>query len=232
MTEESMAQFPIEQQFLIEQFRTLRQEIEASKERAFRVYGIGILIVPALSQLLQYLSHTTKPDNEHDATMVAIGLLFPFFILAVMLFFQAENGNIKRCGLYIRDNIEAHISNYGIKGWETWLTNTQRHDPQYAAKSFYFIFLLYYYSTCIIEVTNLYFMFTAPKVMFTAPLTWGIVSLAGLIYLFLGMAVQCSFYHSVFYSYKRDAECPLYNFIFNKLLAFLPKDNKQEGSCA
>ena len=215
MTEELRAQF------FIEQFRELRKEIEAAKERAFRVYGVGILVVPALSQLIQNL-------GSNETLTAGIGLVFPFFVLTVMLLFQAENRSIKRCGSYIKDNIENNMNDDVFRGWETWLSEIKHPDPQYAAKSFYFIFLLYYYATSITATVSLHSMLEG---MGNAPVMWGASLFAGLIYLLFGMAVQCSFYHSVFYQYKEDSECPLYNFLFNRFLKFLPKTDKEEESC-
>src|SRR5947209_942521 len=98
---------PTRAKFFELQFEALREEIENSKERAFRIYTIGALVVPAAQQILQYLISKSPSTQAFsvDEKVTAIRVLFPFFVLCVMFLFMAENRDIKRCARYIREHI-------------------------------------------------------------------------------------------------------------------------------
>jgi len=99
-------------EYLQLEFQSLRLEIENAKERAFKIYGIGGIVVPIIS----VLGEAGKLPN-------VVKLFLPFFILGACVLFLAETRGIKRCGKYIRKVIEVNIidNERSAIGWESWL---------------------------------------------------------------------------------------------------------------
>ncbi len=98
-------------EFLKQQFLTLRDEIRESKARIFWLMIIGIALVMAAGYLAA----------EHPNAFANAAI--PFLLLGLMLSFISEQNNIARAGRFLREtepNFENHL------GWEHWLETKPR----------------------------------------------------------------------------------------------------------
>jgi hypothetical protein len=122
-----------DEDFLLAQFTTLREEIKETKARIFKTLGFGIAIVPAAHYLGQ----------AHDIDVIVIAL--PVLVLVVGLMYLSENNAVMRCGRYIGEKIEPRTD---VVGWEEWLSTPdvfkKRTVDRYLFSSFYLLFLVYY----------------------------------------------------------------------------------------
>ncbi len=94
-------------EFLIEEYRTLRREIAATKLRLFMIVALGSVAVPILTFL-----------GEHPESRF-VGPLLPFVVLVITILFVADEQALMRCGRFIRERIEPHFES-GTE-WEKWL---------------------------------------------------------------------------------------------------------------
>ena len=93
--------------FVKEQYRALRSEIDAIKGRLFKIVCLGLVIVPVLTYLAEL------PGTRF------VGPLVPFVILVLTIQFLSEEHSLMRCGRYIRERLEPLIEEGA--GWEAWL---------------------------------------------------------------------------------------------------------------
>lgn len=98
--------------FLRQQFSTLRDEIRESKARIFWLLIIGMVLVLISSYLAA----------EHPSAFANAAI--PFLLLGLMLSFVSEQNNIARAGRYLREAIEPRIAD--LVGWEHWLETKPR----------------------------------------------------------------------------------------------------------
>lgn len=94
-------------QFMLQQFLTLRDEIRDSKARIFWLLIIGTVLVIAAGFMAA----------EFPAAFANAAI--PFLLLGLMLAFVSEQNNISRAGRYLREVVEPRIEN--LDGWEHWL---------------------------------------------------------------------------------------------------------------
>lgn len=124
------------------EYSALRAEIEAAKERSFRIYGIGGTIIPALVAL------------SHKFDIFLATLFLPILVIGASFLYFAENRAIERCGEYINEQIEAKLpcsdneegraDRSPFLGWETWLMQSgHTNAKKYFLDGFYIIFLAY-----------------------------------------------------------------------------------------
>ena len=99
-------------EFMKQQFLTLRDEIRESKARIFWLLIIGIVLVMVAGYLAA----------EHPNAFANAAI--PFLLLALMLSFISEQNNIARAGRYLRESVEPQIEN--MMGWEHWLETKPR----------------------------------------------------------------------------------------------------------
>lgn len=99
--------------FLKQQFVTLREEIKEGKARIFRLLILGALLIPAAG----FVAH------EYGSTFAVSSM--PFVILVLMLDFIVEQNSIVRAGRYLREHIEPHVKD--VTGWESWLETQRSH---------------------------------------------------------------------------------------------------------
>ncbi|HEX5471877.1 MAG TPA: hypothetical protein VFW73_08315 [Lacipirellulaceae bacterium] len=99
-------------EFMKQQYLTLRDEIRESKARIFWLLIIGIVLVMAAGYLAA----------EHPNAFANAAI--PFLLLALMLSFISEQNNIARAGRYLREAVEPRIEN--VTGWEHWLETKPR----------------------------------------------------------------------------------------------------------
>ena len=120
--------------FIRQQFLTLREEIKETKDRIYKTMGFGLVVVPVAN----FLADTYKID--------IIVLSLPILVLVVALIFLAENNALMRCGRYIKICIEPEMK--GFLGWEQWLETKSCYDTRavdkYLTYAFYLLFFMYF----------------------------------------------------------------------------------------
>ncbi|MCI0332778.1 MAG: hypothetical protein L0228_06105 [Planctomycetes bacterium] len=99
-------------EFMRQQFLTLRDEIRESKARIFWLLIIGMFLVMVSGYLAA----------EHPSAFANAAI--PFLLLGLMLSFISEQNNIARAGRYLRETVEPSIEN--LVGWEHWLETKPR----------------------------------------------------------------------------------------------------------
>jgi O-antigen/teichoic acid export membrane protein len=99
-------------EFMKQQFLTLRDEIRESKSRIFWLLIIGMFMVMVAGYLAA----------EHPSAFANAAI--PFLLLGLMLAFVSEQNNIARAGRYLREAIEPKIED--LVGWEHWLESKPR----------------------------------------------------------------------------------------------------------
>jgi hypothetical protein len=119
-------------EFMKQQYLTLRDEIRASKARIFILLIMGTLLIPAAG----------FAAKEFTATYASASM--PFVILILMISFLMEQNCIIRAGKYLKDHVEPHIE--GITTWETWLESNHRlrDTDRYFFGSFLLVFFIFY----------------------------------------------------------------------------------------
>ena len=98
--------------FLKQQYLTLRDEIRESKARIFWLMIIGMFLVMAAGYLAA----------EHPSAFANAAI--PFLMLGLMLAFISEQNNIARAGRYLRETVEPRIAD--LICWEHWLESKPR----------------------------------------------------------------------------------------------------------
>lgn len=119
-------------EFMKQQYLTLRDEIRASKARIFTLVIMGTVLIPAAG----------FAANSFAGTYAAASM--PFLILVLMLAFVMEQSSIIRAGRYLREHVEPHLEN--LTTWETWLESNKRfrETDRYFFGTFLIVFLLFY----------------------------------------------------------------------------------------
>jgi hypothetical protein len=118
-------------QFLRDQFASLRHEIEGLQARLFWTVMIGMLGVPTMT----YLTWDT------DAL---VWIVMPFFTLVIIILFLAQHQQMMRAGRFIREQIEPRLPE--TPSWERWLESKPEYrlvDRHFFA-CFTLIFFVYY----------------------------------------------------------------------------------------
>lgn len=133
------------QEFLLQQFLTLRDEIKSTKQRLFLIVFIGLIAVP----LIAYLAQSQATSFGYVAPML------PFLVLVLTVLFFAEQNALMRCGHFIRANIEPQIMN--APGWETWLESKPdlRLMDKYFAGCFMVVFFVFYFLSTAVAIIKL-----------------------------------------------------------------------------
>lgn len=120
------------EEFMKQQYLTLRDEIRASKSRIFVLLILGTLLIPVAG----------FAAKEFAATYASASM--PFVILILMIAFLMEQNCIIRAGKYLKDHVEPHIE--GVTTWETWLESNHklRDTDRYFFGSFILVFFIFY----------------------------------------------------------------------------------------
>src|SRR5262249_39467035 len=120
------------EEFMKQQYLTLRDEIRASKSRIFILVVMGTILIPAVGFAAQ----------EYAATYASASM--PFVILILMICFLMEQNCIVRAGRYLKEHVEPHIN--GITTWETWLESNHalRETDRFFFGSFLLVFFIFY----------------------------------------------------------------------------------------
>lgn len=130
-------------EYLSQQFSTLRREIEGHQLRAFWIVVIGLLGIPTLSYFLLTAS-------------IPIWMVLPFFLLVLIVLFLAEQNHMMRAGRYIREHIETQVPYQ--PSWEAWIESRpdfRDMDRQYAG-SLIMLFFLFYFLLIAVALHRLY----------------------------------------------------------------------------
>lgn len=152
--------------YLNHQFATLRREIEGQQIRIFWIIIIGLLGMPALGYFL--LSETTH-----------MWLTLPFFLLALVLLYLAEQNHMIRAGRYIREFIEPQTG--FTPTWESWLSQHAelRLVDKHFSSCFVVLFFLYYFLAVVYAMDRL----VQDAIANPSPVGWYWVFGAGGVYL-------------------------------------------------
>jgi uncharacterized membrane protein YfcA len=130
-------------EFMKQQYLTLRDEIRESKARIFWLLIIGILLVMAAGYMAA----------EHPSAFANAAI--PFLLLALMLAFVAEQNNIARAGRYLREMVEPRITD--LTCWEHWLESKPKLrevDHQFVI-GFSVLFLIFFAITTSLTLMQL-----------------------------------------------------------------------------
>ncbi|MBN2563741.1 MAG: hypothetical protein JXQ75_22720 [Phycisphaerae bacterium] len=121
-----------EEEFMKQQYLTLREEIRASKARAFVILILAAVFIPAAGLAAQRWGGAFATAS------------MPFITLVLMLAFITEQNGIIRAGRYLREYVEPRIEE--ITTWESWLESNHklRSVDRYFFGSFVLVFLLFY----------------------------------------------------------------------------------------
>ncbi len=119
-------------QFLLQTYLTLREEIKCTKARLFWIIVMGLFGVPLISYASQ---HADK----------FVSLLVPYLILAIIILFFCEQNALMRAGRYIKEEVEPQLSERG--SWEAWLESRGqlRLLDRHFFACFVLVFFIYYF---------------------------------------------------------------------------------------
>lgn len=134
------------------EYRTLRREIEAAKQRIFKLAGLALGALPAA----YFLAATYE--------MTAIILSLPLLIGAAFFVYLSESLSVMRCGRYIRLVLEpemrrAYASSAAV-GWEQWLERgvhgeqNRRLVDRFSTFFFYLVYGFYYIAAVSLAVSK------------------------------------------------------------------------------
>lgn len=132
-----------EEEFTLQQYLTLCEEIRTSKARIFWILILGILLVIAAGYL--------AAEHPQAFTNAAV----PFLLIGLMLSYITEQNNIARAGRYVREVVEPRYEN--APGWERWLESkaTLREVDHYFVVGFSVLFLIFFALALSLTLYNL-----------------------------------------------------------------------------
>jgi len=126
-------------EFMRHEYVALREEIKETKDRIFRLAGLGLVGLPSAYFFAE----------KYQLTILKLTL--PLLICTLVLLYLSESHALMRCGRYIKQVIEPECSpSAACRGWEHWLeeADTHGHDrrivDKYMAVFFYILFIIYY----------------------------------------------------------------------------------------
>jgi hypothetical protein len=138
--------------FLENEYITLREEIKNTKERLFRLAGIGLVGVPAAYSVAKI----------YDIKVLVLSL--PILICIIVLLYMSESRALMRCGSYIKKKIERNVEgNLECQlGWEHWLSKAPKNKSdrravdKFLATFFFLLFAFYYGASVHLASTTAY----------------------------------------------------------------------------
>lgn len=119
-------------EFMKQQYLTLRGEIRASKARIFTLLILATLFIPIAGVVAK----------EYGAAFASASL--PLVTLVIMLAFVMEQNSVIRAGRYLKEHVEPRIPE--VTTWESWLESNHklRDMDRYFFATFLLIFLIFY----------------------------------------------------------------------------------------
>jgi hypothetical protein len=134
--------------FLKLQYVSLREEINQTKSRLFKLAIFGITVVP----VIHFLSERYRWDS--------LTIAMPIWIIILTLLYLSESRSIMRCGKYIREMLEPEIKPFSKTWlpWEQWLESesTAREPDKYLYYCFQIIFYVYYTGSIYLSAYTAY----------------------------------------------------------------------------
>ena len=120
-----------DQNFLVVEYRALRQEICDIKGRLVRIMGLGIIGTPI------FIGAAMKMELQ------PVVILSPIVPVAFMFLLLLEQNALMRAGRYIKDYIEPKLGG----GWEKFIAETMgaRQGERYFSWAACLIFAMYYW---------------------------------------------------------------------------------------
>jgi hypothetical protein len=133
----------VEQEFLTQQYDTLRTEVENAHERAFKIFAASVLVVPTGLSLGAAVGSNVLP---------LIKMLLPLVLLAFYTMYWAQVFSTYRTGLYIQSHIEPKLLTQA-QGWESWLSDRRYAYDSQVLFAFFLLSSVYYLGTVYVAVT-------------------------------------------------------------------------------
>jgi hypothetical protein len=150
-------------EFLLQEYQTLREEIRETKSRIFKL-AFGMLGIPTA-----YIIAERYQDTSVSAGLPVLSLSLPLIVMTLTLLFTAESRALMRTGRYIKNFIEPRVNwdtkpdpianGAVLRGWETWLEVRSVDEPkrrivdQLVSYFFYGLFVLYYIGSVLLAST-------------------------------------------------------------------------------
>jgi hypothetical protein len=130
-------------EFARQQFIALRREIKGQQSRLFWIVVIGLLGLPFLSCVLWGANNRAW-------------IVLPFFVLALIILFLAQQSQLMRAARYIREFLENDVD--PVPGWETWLESRSelRLIDRYFSACFIVIFFVHYFLSVALALRRLW----------------------------------------------------------------------------
>lgn len=121
-----------EEEFMKQQYLTLREEIRSGKTRLFMLLVLATIFIPVVGVLASKFGGPFATAS------------MPFITLVLMIAFLAEQNGIIRAGRYLKDHVEPKMQS--MKTWENWLAENGklRDVDRYFFGSFLLVFLIFY----------------------------------------------------------------------------------------
>ena len=132
-----------EEEFVKQQFTTLRAEIQACKVRSLWILVFGIILIVTAAFMA-----AIEPKIFANAAI-------PLVLLVLILAFAVEQNGMIRAGRYIREHIEPRIQS--MVGWESWLESNRayREVDRFFFGGFIVIFLGFFAISCTLSLYQL-----------------------------------------------------------------------------
>ena len=115
---------------ILEEYKSLREEIIEKMERQYQIVGLG---VGGVSLLLGF---------AFESKYYALFWFLPLIIISCMILFSTERTAIQNVGNYIRSLEKKFIKDEEI-GWERWLTSDKNRLKTYDHNEISSLFILY-----------------------------------------------------------------------------------------
>lgn len=149
------------EEFMKQQYITLRDEIRAAKVRMFALMILGSLVILASGIMAQNVKLAYAEGS------------LPFIVLVLMMAFVMEQNSVIRAGRYLKEHVEPHID--GVVPWEKWLESNRarRAADRYFFGSVMLIFFLYYAAGAAMAVLS-WARSEWPEQMWPAAFAYGI----------------------------------------------------------
>lgn len=129
------------QDFVLEEYKSLREEIMIRQARAAKVMTSGLFGIPAL------VAAGRLVELEFDLGETLF-LLAPIVLIISCFVYVAEHNGMMRAGIYIRNHIEPLFME-NDKGWENWLVSNESNNSRSVDNAMNFSFF---------AVVTLYFL--------------------------------------------------------------------------
>ena len=142
-------------EFVKMEYLTLKEEIKETKNRIFKLAGLGVVGMPAA----YFIAKTHKIE--------ALILSLPVLICTLLLLFLSESRALMRCGAYIKESIESKLKKEKEcdllpLDWEHWLEKTpegksesERRLVDKLLTFFFYLLFFYYYIASVYLATDL-----------------------------------------------------------------------------